>query len=80
MTYATDGKCHNAQRGTYGHECRKPATWIGTHPSGFQTGFCDACKADGHESVDCVGWTRVDDMNANDESDHHPEDAGFTIA
>ena len=28
-SYATDGKCHNAEPGTYGHECGKPATWIG---------------------------------------------------
>ena len=27
--YATDGLCHNANRGTYGHECGKPAEWLG---------------------------------------------------
>ena len=30
-SYATDGKCHNAEPGTYGHECGKPAAWIGTN-------------------------------------------------
>jgi hypothetical protein len=33
MSYATDGKCHNAQPGTYGHECGKPAEWLGTKAS-----------------------------------------------
>lgn len=79
-TYAYDGKCHNAQPGTYGHECRKPATWIGTHPSGWQSGYCDACKANGYETRECVKWTPVAEFNTNVESDHHPEDAGYTIA
>ena len=49
--YATDGKCHNAERGTYGHECGKPATWLGTdQKSGFISGFCDACKTNGYEA------------------------------
>jgi hypothetical protein len=56
MTYATDGKCHNAQPGTYGHECGKPAVWVGTEPSGFQSGFCDACKLSGYEARQCSTW------------------------
>jgi hypothetical protein len=56
--YATDGLCHNAQPGTYGHECGKAATWIGRTASGFRSGFCDACKARGHEAKDVVEWTR----------------------
>ena len=31
MTYATYGKCHNANHGTFGHECGKPAAWVGTN-------------------------------------------------
>lgn len=50
MTYATDGKCHNAEPGTYGHECGKPATWLGTDGNGFTSGFCDDCKQYGYEA------------------------------
>lgn len=58
-TYATDGKCHNANHGTYGHECGKPATWLGTKSSGFVSGYCDRCKQDGDEAKYCVEWTRI---------------------
>jgi hypothetical protein len=58
MTYATDGKCHNAELGTYGHECGKPAMWLATKPNGFQSGFCDACRYDGYEA-------RTEFANAN---------------
>lgn len=54
--YATDGKCHNANRGTYGHECGKPAQWIGHKASGFASGFCDRCKEHGDEAVGVVLW------------------------
>lgn len=57
--YATDGRCHNAEPGTYGHECGKRATWVGTKASGFRSGFCDPCKKDGHEARACVAWERV---------------------
>ena len=56
MTYATDGKCHNAQPGTYGHECGKPAHWLGTKPNGYQCGFCDHCKTHGHEAREYNHW------------------------
>jgi long-chain acyl-CoA synthetase len=36
MTYANDKKCHNAEPGTFNHECGKPAVWIGIKPNGFQ--------------------------------------------
>jgi hypothetical protein len=52
--YATDGKCHNAQPGTYGHECGKPALWIGTNSNGFSSGFCDACAKHGYEARGCT--------------------------
>ena len=50
MSYATDGKCHNAEPGTFGHECGKPAVWIGTKANGYQSGFCDHCKRHGYEA------------------------------
>ena len=58
MSYATDGKCHNAQPGPYGHECGKPATWIGATRAGFRSGFCDECKRNGYEALDVVAWER----------------------
>jgi hypothetical protein len=54
--YATDGKCHNTNRGTYGHECGKPATWIGTKADGFAMGFCDRCKQSGDEAPHFPSW------------------------
>lgn len=59
MSYATDGKCHNAEPGTYGHECGKPAMWVGTTATGFASGFCDRCKARGTEARNCVEWNRI---------------------
>lgn len=56
MSYATDGLCHNAEPGTYGHECSKRAEWIGTTATGFASGYCDACKRTGTEARDCVAW------------------------
>lgn len=59
-SYATDGKCHNANVGTFGHECGKPATWIGTKKnSGFRSGFCDHCKERGDEARAFVTWKRI---------------------
>jgi hypothetical protein len=55
-TNATDGRCHNANRGTFNHECGKPATWLGTKPSGFQSGFCDDCKTGGDERGGFTRW------------------------
>jgi hypothetical protein len=39
--YAEDGKCHAAPRGSYNHECGRPAVWLGVKASGFASGFCD---------------------------------------
>lgn len=58
-TYATDGKCHNAEPGTFGHECGRPATWLGTTKSGFEAGFCDDCQKYGYERKDCVSWAKI---------------------
>lgn len=57
--YANDGKCHNAEPGTYGHECGKQAEWIGTHPNGFRSGFCNACKLEGYEAKPITQWERA---------------------
>ena len=57
--YATDGKCHNAQRGSYNHECGKPATWTARKASGFASGFCDWCKVNGDERHGYAEWTRI---------------------
>jgi hypothetical protein len=59
MSYATDGKCHNAEPGSLNHECGKPATWIGTTETGFRSGFCDVCKATGWEARDVISWEAV---------------------
>jgi hypothetical protein len=55
-SYATDGRCHNAEPGTYGHECGKPAVWIGTKATGFRSGFCLRCRAEGWERHGYVTW------------------------
>lgn len=57
--YAEDGLCHNAEPGTFGHECGKPATWIGTKPSGFRCGFCDDCQERGWEAKSYTRWERL---------------------
>jgi len=55
-SYAVDGKCHNAEPGTYGHECGKPAVWVGESRQGFRSGFCADCRRNGYESKDKVLW------------------------
>lgn len=57
--YATDGKCHNSQPGTFGHECGKPAAWIGRKANGFESGFCAHCKAHGAEARGYVEWRMI---------------------
>lgn len=59
MSYATDGKCHNVQPGTYGHECGKPAEFIGTTWNGFRSGFCRKCRESGYEAREVVKWERL---------------------
>lgn len=68
-----DRKCHNANFGTYGHECGKPAAWIASRPAEampelnyypalgelFTTGFCEECKEHGDERHGFSNWTRV---------------------
>lgn len=54
--YAVDGLCHNAEPGTYGHECGKPARWLGLSRSGMWSGFCDLCRKDGYEARGRTAW------------------------
>lgn len=63
--YATDGKCHNAEPGHYGHECGKPATWLGIQPTGFASGFCDDCKVRGYERRGFPCWERIEQPGQN---------------
>lgn len=56
--YAIDGLCHNAEPGTYGHECGKPALWLGRRPSGSWSGYCMRCFGDGTEARECVEWRK----------------------
>jgi hypothetical protein len=60
--YVMDGLCHNAEPGTYGHECGKPAVWVGVNSNGFASGYCDDCKRRGHEAKQCTGWARREDV------------------
>lgn len=59
MSYATDGKCHASEPGYFGHECGKPAKWIGTNAKGFCSGYCDECMRDGSEARAVISWERI---------------------
>jgi hypothetical protein len=50
-------RCQNAEPGTYGHECSKPAQWTATNNQGHTAGFCDQCKQQGHEARTYHQWT-----------------------
>lgn len=67
--YATDGKCHNAEPGTFNHECGKPALYIGTKENGFRSGFCARCYAWGFEAKACVSWEPAPNVYVTDTSD-----------
>jgi hypothetical protein len=62
-SYATDGRCHNAEPGTYGHECGKPAEWLGTKEREgggyFSSGFCTDCKEHGYEARRFTMWRKL---------------------
>lgn len=58
-SYATDGICHNAQFGTFNHECGATAQFIGHKANGFASGFCARCKERGDERHDVIRWTSV---------------------
>jgi hypothetical protein len=50
-------RCTNAEPGTYGHECSKPAQWTATNKQGHSAAFCDQCKQHGHEDRAYAQWT-----------------------
>lgn len=54
--YVTDGACHNAEPGTYGHECGKRARFIAKSSGGFWGGFCADCRTNGWEAKYCTEW------------------------
>lgn len=56
MSYETDGKCHNSQPGSFGHECGRPAAWVGEKANGFRSGFCCDCKERGWEAKSVTRW------------------------
>jgi hypothetical protein len=62
---ATDGRCHNAQHGTFNHECGKTAAWLAVRPSEYTdnpvpgmyaSGFCDQCRRHGDERHGVLHW------------------------
>jgi hypothetical protein len=57
--YATDGLCHNSEPGTFGHECGKPARFIGKLRNGMQMGFCLDCRWHGTEAEQVKAWERI---------------------
>jgi hypothetical protein len=58
-------RCHNAEPGTFGHECGKPAQWVSDFPSKIEPGttytssFCDDCKNNGWERKGAIAWRRI---------------------
>ena len=43
--------CTNAEPGTFGHECGRPAAFIGTKAkTGAQACFCASCKETDHDA------------------------------
>ena len=50
-------KCTNAEPGTYGHECGKPAQWTAAKPNGYTSAFCTRCKHEGTEARTYSQWT-----------------------
>lgn len=58
-SYATDGKCHSSEPGSFGHECGRPAAFVGTKANGFRSGYCAECKEHGSEARGVVSWSKV---------------------
>jgi hypothetical protein len=52
-------RCRNAEPGTYGHECGRPARWQATR-QGRLAIFCDDCKRDGTEARYFSNWSPID--------------------
>jgi hypothetical protein len=59
-----DGKCSNAQYGSFNHECGKPAVWTGCFPPHnplekrylFYAARCDWCRHYGDERHGARSW------------------------
>lgn len=51
--------CVNAEPSTYGHECSRPAEWIGTNKTGFNACYCGECKDHGYEARKVVSWETI---------------------
>lgn len=50
-------RCINAEPGTFGHECGRPAAFIGTKAAtGAQACFCASCKEHGHDARGREDW------------------------
>lgn len=62
-------RCTNSQPGTMGHECGKPAAWIGRKESGFEACFCEDCAKRGAEARAMSSWARVEQLPAPSLSD-----------
>jgi len=55
-------RCVNAEPGTYGHECGKPAAKIGSRPhemGRFFACYCNDCAEHGSEAVKCTEWHEI---------------------
>ncbi len=52
-------RCTNAEPGTFGHECGRPASWIGKKESGFTACFCEECKRFGYEARRMIEWRAI---------------------
>ena len=70
--YAVDGKCHNAEPGTYNHECGNPAEWLGVmrensrRQDASAMGFCAKCKETGYEAKHALRWISLMPMTATE--------------
>ena len=57
--------CTNAEPGTYGHHCGRPATWLGRKGGdGRWFGYCDECKEWGHEGRRNTEWRKHEEAQA----------------
>ncbi len=54
-------RCINAEPGTFGHECGKSASFIGTKAAtGAQACFCASCRETGHDALGREQWHALD--------------------
>lgn len=66
-------RCVNAEPGTFGHECGKPAVFIGTNTiSGTQGCFCAACKEIGYDASPYGQWQELPSIGPRQDCDTDP--------